>query len=110
MSQSTFVGVPDSAVVALASLVLKRARLALPCSTRTQAVAVIRGIRPAPAKTAPLNINSSHRPASICLKCGKPIGFGQPCLTFWNGTTDEHITCPRDLEKLYGEAIDQITR
>jgi hypothetical protein len=50
---ATFVGVDDAPVVALARLILKRARLSLPCATRAQALAIIRGIRPAPPKRTP---------------------------------------------------------
>jgi hypothetical protein len=108
---STFAGVPDSAVIALASLVLKRARLVLPCVTRQQAINIIRSVKPAPSRTTPLNIKPCNpKVASICRKCGKPIAFGEACRTFAYSTEgDEHITCPQDLAAMYDAAIRQIS-
>jgi len=47
---STFVGIEDAPVIALAKLRLKRARLTLPCGTRSQAIGILRGITPAPPR------------------------------------------------------------
>jgi hypothetical protein len=109
MGRSSFEGVPDAPVIALAHLVLKRAKLKLPCTVRAQALAIIRGIKPAPSKGGPLNIKPCNpQQAAHCRKCSRPITFSQPCHAFGNGSTDEHITCPRDVTALYSEALDQI--
>jgi hypothetical protein len=60
---ATFVGVDDAPVIALARLILKRARLSLPCATRAQALAIIRGIRPAPPKRTPQA--DEHSPSEL---------------------------------------------
>ena len=41
MAAASFNGVPDASVIALAHLVLKRAKLKLPSTMRTQAVAIL---------------------------------------------------------------------
>jgi hypothetical protein len=107
---ASFEGVADGPVIALARLILIRAKLSLPCTTRTQAIAVIRGIKPAPSRRKPLNMKPCDPTvASLCRKCGKPILFGQACRTFdFTSESDEHITCPREFDKLYGQALEQI--
>jgi hypothetical protein len=50
MPHSTFVGVEDGPIIALALLRLKRAKLTLPCSTRVQAINILRGVQPAPPR------------------------------------------------------------
>jgi hypothetical protein len=107
---STFEGIPDKPIVMLACLILKRAKLKLPCTTRTQAIAIIRGVKPAASKRTPLNIKPCDpNMGSRCVKCGHPIHFGQPCLTVGDSKTDTHITCPKKLKALYEEAIDQVS-
>ena len=110
MRNSTFEGVADGPVIALAQLRLQRAKLSLPCTTRAQAITILRSIRPAPSKRQPLNIKPCNpTAASICRKCGKPIAFGQACRTYAMANDgDEHITCPKDLETLFARSITQI--
>jgi hypothetical protein len=109
MPVSSFEGIPDTPVIALAHLVLKRAKLKLPCTARAQAIAIIHGIKPAPSKGLPLNIKPCNpTQAATCSKCRKAITFTQPCHAFGNGPTDEHITCPRDVASLYSQALAQI--
>jgi hypothetical protein len=47
---STFIGIADKHVIALAKLRLTRARLTLACSTRQQAIGILRAITPAPRR------------------------------------------------------------
>ena len=47
---STFVGIEDAPVIALAKLRLGRTRLSLPCGTRVQAIGILRSITPAPPR------------------------------------------------------------
>jgi hypothetical protein len=47
---STFVGIEDAPVIALAKLRLKRTRLSLPCATRQQAIGILRSLTPAPPR------------------------------------------------------------
>jgi hypothetical protein len=109
VAAASFNGVPDAPVIALAHLVLKRAKLKLPCTMRTQAVAILLGVKPAPSKGAPLNLKPCNPTrAATCRRCHKAITFTQPCHAFGNGATDEHITCPRDIDALYTQALGQI--
>ena len=78
--------VPTSALVALGVLILKRARLSLRCTSREQAIAIIRGVRPAPSRKAPHGI----RPRiTRCAQCHGAIEVGTPCDAL--GTS--HIDC-----------------
>ena len=109
MPTSSFEGIADEPVIALARLVLLRAKLKLPCTERRQAIAIIRGVKPAPSKGAPLNLKPCNPTlAATCRRCHKAITFTQPCHAFGNGATDEHITCPRDVDALYSQALGQI--
>lgn len=47
---STFHGIADGPVIALATLRLKRTRLSLPCKTRQQAIGILRGLKAAPPR------------------------------------------------------------
>lgn len=114
---STFVGVPDAPVIALAKLRLERAKLKLPCETRTQAINILRSISPAIPKGKPLNIQPAKVEHDLCKKCGKGIPFGTPCKVCFNGEIPEHINCKKpsakkkdkELAKLYKQAIEQVT-
>ncbi len=115
--QSTFVGVPDEHVIALAKLRLERAKVKLHCCTRAQAIGILRSVQPAPSKNLPLTIKAAQ-PQDVCRNCGKPIPFGTPCKICFNGEIPEHISCKRvsklkrqeeaALRRLYLAAIQQV--
>ena len=91
--------VPDSAYIALARLILKRAKLSLPANNLVEAMRVIRGVRPAITKGTPLAAvikNKTHIPLhadSMCSQCGKPVTFGTVCRTIWTTHEGDHIEC-----------------
>jgi hypothetical protein len=95
--------VPDSAYIALARLILKRANLSLPANNLVEAMRVIRGVRPAITKGTPLATvvkSKTHIPLhadSTCKSCGKRIGFGELCKTVWTAHDGEHIRCEEGL-------------
>ena len=74
--QPDYSTVPESALIALGLLILKRTRLSLPCTTREQAIRIIRGIRPAPPRKAVLHIKPIYE---LCCVCYKPMVTGTPC-------------------------------
>ena len=79
--------VPESALIALAKLTLKRAKLeSIPCISREQALRIIRGIKPAPPRRSPLNIKP-YVPS--CAVCRKPLPMGSLCDNFGK----VHIAC-----------------
>lgn len=51
MSADDYLNIPESALIALAALILKRTRLSLPNRTRGQAIAIIKGVKPAPERS-----------------------------------------------------------
>lgn len=69
---------PTSALIALARLILKRARLgSLPVASREQAIRIIRGVKPAPPRRLPLfNVKPC---VAECPVCHKPMPLGTPC-------------------------------
>ena len=91
--------VPVEAYIALARLILKRAKLSLPANNLVEAMRVIRGVRPAITKGTPLAAvikSKTHVPLhvdSTCKSCGKRIGFGELCRTVWTANDGEHIQC-----------------
>ena len=91
--------VPVEAYIALARLILKRAKLSLPANNLVEAMRVIRGVRPAITKGTPLAAvikSKTHVPLhvdSTCKSCGKRIGFGELCRTVWTANDGEHISC-----------------
>jgi hypothetical protein len=95
--------VPDSAYIALARLILKRANLSLPANNLVEAMRVIRGVRPAITKGTPLAAvikSKTHiplKPDSVCGQCGKPVPFGSLCRTLWATNEGEHIQCGEGL-------------
>jgi hypothetical protein len=95
--------VPDSAYIALARLILKRANLSLPANNLVEAMRIIRGVRPAITKGTPLAAvikSKVHVPLhadSTCKSCGKRIGFGELCKTVWTAHDGEHIQCGEGL-------------
>jgi hypothetical protein len=95
--------VPDSAYIALARLILKRANLSLPANNLVEAMRVIRGVRPAITKGTPLaavvksRIHIPLKPDSVCGQCGKPVPFGSLCRTLWATNEGEHIQCGEGL-------------
>ena len=65
---------PTSALVALAVLILKRAKLgSLPCTTREQAIAIIRGVRPAPPRHSKIKVKPRY---DLCCVCYQPMTVG----------------------------------
>jgi hypothetical protein len=91
--------VPDSAYIALARLILKRANLSLPANNLVEAMRVIRGVRSAITKGTPLAAvikSKTHVPLhadSVCGSCGKPVAYGSLCRTLWTMNDGEHIQC-----------------
>jgi hypothetical protein len=79
--------IPESALIALAQLILKRAKLgSLPCTNREQAIAIIRGVRPAPPRT----VKQYFKPyVALCSVCHEPLEVGSLCDSL--GRT--HIAC-----------------
>lgn len=67
--------IPTSALVALGGLILKRAQLSFPCASREQAIAVIRGIRPAPPRKSQVHIKPKYE---LCCICYAPMITGTP--------------------------------
>ena len=117
MTPSTFVGVADAPVIALAQLRLAKAGLKLPCTTRAQAISILRSVRPAIAKSVPLaRVIVAQQVADACRRCGKPIPYGSPCKVCFNGEIPEHINCKKPskkqhdkkLAKLFADACDQV--
>ena len=116
---ATFVGVDDAAVIALAQLRLSRAGLKIPCTTRQQAVNILRSVRPAIAKSTPLArvLRPCVMTHEACRTCNKPVPYGTPCKVCFTGFIPEHINCRKPskkqedaaLAKLYKKAIEQIT-
>jgi hypothetical protein len=93
-------GAPDSAVIMLAQLMLKRAKLnGMKAEDRQGALAIIRGLRPAIAKTRALTsivlsaVGKKARETSFCSSCGKPLPFGSLCRTLWTMNDGTHIKC-----------------
>ena len=75
---STFIGVADGPVIALALLILKRARMtSLPVTNREQAINVIRGVMPAPSRKLPLNLPCIK--TACCADCHRPLPVGTLC-------------------------------
>ena len=79
--------IPTSALVALAQLHLKRAKLSsLPCTTREQAIRVIRGVKvPLPRKSK-MNVKAVY---DLCCVCYKPLAAGALC----DSLGKVHISC-----------------
>ena len=79
--------IPESALIALGLLILKRAKLeSLPCTTREQAIRIIRGIRPAPPRKSKINIKPRYE---LCCVCWKPMVVGSMVDTLGR----RHATC-----------------
>jgi len=107
---STFEGVADAPVIMLAELVLKRAGLkGLFVQNREHAIRVIRGVKPAPHRTQPLNIRSAADRPTPCSKCGKPICYGDPCKTVFHKNLDQHIECKKT-KALYKDALEYLEK
>ena len=79
--------IPSSALIALGLLILKRAKLkSLPCTTREQAIRIIRGVKiPLPRRT-PLHIKAKYE---LCCVCFKPMVTGSPV----DSLGRHHATC-----------------
>ena len=86
---STFIGIEDKDVIALARLTLKRSNLlGLDCTTRAQAEAILRVSLPGKSKWKP-----PVRGDGICWRCKGVIRVGDLCKTQGTDGTDEHIRC-----------------
>jgi len=69
--------IPISALVSLAHLVLKRANIAsIPVYGRKSAIAVIRGIKPAPPRKSKVHVKPVF---ALCGLCCKPLLTGELC-------------------------------
>jgi hypothetical protein len=78
---------PTSALVGLARLILKRAKLeSIPVQTREQAIKVIRGVRPAPPRKSKINVKPIY---ALCFVCHKPLAAGALC----DSLGKVHISC-----------------
>ena len=81
---------PTSALVGLACLILKRAKLgSLPCTNREQAIAIIRGVRPAPPRHSKVHVKPVYE---LCCVCYKPMVTGTTCDSL--GTRHAHCEVP----------------
>jgi hypothetical protein len=87
--------VPTSALVALALLILKRARLSsIPVTNREQAIRVILGVHPAPPRKSTLHIKANYE---LCCICYKPMITGTPC----DSLGRRHAHCEERLNKVH---------
>ena len=78
---------PTSALVALAVLILKRAKLgSIPCTNREQAIAIIRGVRPAPSRHSKINVKPRY---DLCCVCYQPMTIGSMVDTLGQ----RHVQC-----------------
>jgi hypothetical protein len=105
MPHSTFNGVSDGPVMALARLRLERAKLKLPCVTRAQAINILRSVQPAPSKNQPHGIVATTGKQDLCRVCHKLIRFGTPCKVCFTGNVNEHINCPKEMNRLFASAV-----
>lgn len=108
MKHSTFVGIPDGPVIALARLRLDRVKLKMPCTTRAQAINILRSLQPAPSKKQPHGIVATTGKQDLCRVCHKPIAFGTPCKVCFTGSVNEHIRCPKDVSGLFAAAVQYV--
>ena len=83
--------IETSALLALAGLILQRAKLgSIPVTNREQALRVIQGVRPALPRKAPLNIKPcTVRPVALCFVCRKELPKGSLC----DALGRSHIQC-----------------
>lgn len=93
-------GIPDSAIIMLAGLIMKRCRMSVPVKMeRAWAISIIKGLRPAISKKTPLTdviqsaIGKPARELSLCSACGKSLPIGSLCRTIWTSSQGEHIKC-----------------
>jgi hypothetical protein len=93
------VGVPDSAIVMLAQMMLTRMKLnGMRVDNRQDAIAVIKGLRTV-SRVPPLTsimksaIGKKARETGFCTSCGKPLQVGELCRTVWTANDGEHIKC-----------------
>jgi hypothetical protein len=91
---STFEGIPDKPVIALARLRLSKTKLRLPCTTRAHAIAILRGLKPAQDKATPfVPLRSCIGQERRCNKCHQPIA----------SDAAEHTVCP-----IFSRALDHV--
>jgi hypothetical protein len=85
--ESTYEGVADSAVISLALLRLKRARLTgIPVANRERAIAILRGVKPVPARNQKFNTKPCY---TLCNVCHEAMVTGTLCDTLGR----RHINC-----------------
>jgi hypothetical protein len=93
------VGVPDSPVILLAQLMLKRSKLGgMHVSDRRGALSIIKGLRAPVSKSIPLTDVIQSAIGKIaredrCSSCGKPLPRGSLCRTLWTLHDGTHIKC-----------------
>lgn len=108
MDERYGLGVPDSALIMLAELILKRAGLkGLFVRDRQHAIKLIHGVKPAPHRTQPLGIKPAVDRPAPCRRCGAPVRYGEPCKTTFCRNLDEHINC-KEREVLYKKAVESL--
>jgi hypothetical protein len=74
---STFEGVADAPVIALALRILERAKItSMSVTSREQAIRIIRSLKPAPPRKSKLNIKPLY---ALCNVCYKPLLTGTLC-------------------------------
>ena len=78
--------IPTGALIALARLILRRAKLSLPNNTREDAIRIIRGVKPAPPRKSKINIKPRYE---LCCVCWKPMIVGSMVDTLGR----RHATC-----------------
>jgi hypothetical protein len=105
---SSFIGIPDGPVIALARLRLERVKLKMACTTRAQAINILRSVQPAPSKNRPHGIVATTGKPDLCRVCHKPIQFGTPCKSCYSGNVNEHINCPKSMNQLFATAVQYV--
>jgi hypothetical protein len=94
-------GLPDSTIIMLAGLILKRAGLkGLSVGTRVRALQIIAGVKLAPSRSQPLGLTPAIDRPSLCQKCRAPLHYGEPC----KANVNEHIEC-KQKRALYDKAL-----
>ena len=97
---STYDRVRTDVLVASAQRILTRARRNLPLRNRADALAIIRGLRLAPPRTAkviwPAPVCVPKDVQGVCGHCQGPIYFGDVIQSSFNSTIDFHIRCKKE--------------
>ena len=84
---STFIGIADGPIIALAHARLKRMKItSIPVTSREQAIRVLRGVKPAPPRKSKQVVKPVY---SLCGLCYKPLLTGELC----DSLGKVHIQC-----------------